>query len=200
VVGIVPEKTFSSDLSDSMRQLICGFLLLFASVLVVDARPLTFTVGASCGYDVLIESHSTYEDSAELTFVYDTHGVFSEVDVGSGATNGGLFKSFCMSLAAKTAGEAERLVIGRGADLAKPGALGPGEFKFSWPPTGTVRTEWKVNSGLLRQEMGNMRPIRDASVGNNGGMYLNAERNLLRDRGWTFDANTSLWMPPTPAP
>ena len=91
---------------------------------------------------------------------------------------------------------AERLVIGRGADLAKPGALNPGEFKFSWPPTGAAQTEWKVNSGLLRQEMGNLRPIRDASVGNSGGMYLNAERNLLQDRGWTFDANSSLWMPP----
>jgi hypothetical protein len=99
-------------------------------------------------------------------------------------------------LAAEETANAERLVIGRGADLAKPGALNPGEFKFSWPPTGAAQTEWKVNSGLLRQEMGNLRPIRDASVGNSGGMYLNAERNLLQDRGWTFDANSSLWMPP----
>jgi RHS repeat-associated protein len=102
--------------------------------------------------------------------------------------------------AAKTGAEAERLVIGRGADLVKPGALNPGEFKFSWPPTGAAQTEWKVNSGLLRQEMGNLRPIRDASVGNNGGMYLNAERNLLETRGWKLDKSTSLWMPPTPAP
>lgn len=77
------------------------------------------------------------------------------------------------SLAAETTADAERLVIGRGADLAKSGELGPGEFKFSWPPTGAAQTEWKVNSGLLRQEMGNMRPIRDASAGNTGGMYLN---------------------------
>ena len=102
------------------------------------------------------------------------------------------------TIAAKTTANAERLVIGRGSDLAKPGALNPGEFKFSWPPTGAAQTERKVNSGLLRQEMGNLRPIRDASVGNSGGMYLNAERNLLQDRGWMFDANTSLWMPPTP--
>lgn len=89
-----------------------------------------------------------------------------------------------------------RLVIGRGADLAKPGALNPGEFKLSWPPTGAAQTEWKVNSGLLREEMGNLRPIRDASPGNTGGQYLNAERNLLQDRGWTFDPKTSTWMPP----
>jgi hypothetical protein len=89
-----------------------------------------------------------------------------------------------------------RLVIGRGADLAKPGALGPGEFKLSWPPTATVRSEWGVNSGLLRQEMRNLRPIRDASPGNTGGIFTNAERNLLTDRGWTFDPKTNLWNPP----
>jgi hypothetical protein len=114
----------------------------------------------------------------------------------SGPAMGANVKFCRSSLAAKTTVNAERLVIGRGADLAKPGALNPGEFKFSWPPTGAAQTEWKVNSGLLRQEMGNLRPIRDASVGNSGGMYLNAERNLLQDRGWTFDANSSLWMPP----
>lgn len=96
------------------------------------------------------------------------------------------------------AGAAERLVIGRGADLARPGALNPGEFKLGWPPTGATQSEWKVNSGLLRQEMNNMRPIRDASVGNNLGIYLNAERSLLTDRGWKLDKSTSLWMPVSP--
>lgn len=72
------------------------------------------------------------------------------------------------------------LVIGRGGDLAQPGALGPGEYKLSWPPTSTTRSEWKINSGLLRQEMGRGLPIRDASPGDSGGWYLNAERNLLR--------------------
>ena len=32
-----------------------------------------------------------------------------------------------------------RLVIGRGEDLAKPGALGSGEYKLSWPPNLTAR-------------------------------------------------------------
>lgn len=100
---------------------------------------------------------------------------------------------------AKAANVGERLVIGRGADLAKPGALGPGEFALSWPKTGSAQSEWKMNSGLLRQEMNNMRPIRDASKGDTGGMYLNAERYLLEDRGWkeqTYDGLT-LWEPPT---
>lgn len=91
---------------------------------------------------------------------------------------------------------AERLVIGRVADLGKPGALNPGGFKFSWPPTGAARSEWKINFGLLRHEMINMRPIRDASVYNNLGLFLNAERYHLRDRGWMLDKNTNLWIPP----
>jgi len=90
----------------------------------------------------------------------------------------------------------DTLVIGRGSDLAKPGALKSGEFRLSWEPTDSVRTEWKTNSGLLRQEMGNMRPIRDASPGDTGGLFLNLERNLLMDRGWKFDAKTTFWNPP----
>jgi hypothetical protein len=37
-------------------------------------------------------------------------------------------------------------------------------------------------------------PIRDASIGDTEGQFLNAERNLLRDRGWTFDGR--YWNPP----
>jgi hypothetical protein len=123
----------------------------------------------------------------------------AEARIASGTARAiGAEARFAATTAAKSLPEAERLVIGRGADLAKPGALGPGEFKLSWPPTATVKSEWKVNSGLLRQEMGNLRPIRDASIDDVGGMYLNAERYLLKDRGWTLDAGTSLWMPPTP--
>jgi len=101
--------------------------------------------------------------------------------------------------AARGAGAAERLVIGRGADLAKPGALKAGERALSWPSKmPNAAAEWKINSGLLRQEMQRGLPIRDISPGNTGGMFLNAERNLLQNHGWTFDASTSLWMPPVP--
>jgi hypothetical protein len=100
-------------------------------------------------------------------------------------------------LAARAAGAAERLVIGRGADLAKPGAVQAGERILQWPSKlPNVAAEWKANSGFLRQEMGRGLPIRDASPGNTGGMFLNAERNLLESRGWTFDSATNFWMPP----
>ncbi len=89
------------------------------------------------------------------------------------------------------------LVIGRGADLAKSGALGPREFKLSWPTKlPDFAAEWKVNSGLLRTAMRAGKPIRDASPGDTGGVFLNAERNLLEDRGWTFSARSGYWTGP----
>jgi hypothetical protein len=64
------------------------------------------------------------------------------------------------------------------------------------PNLGNPKANWQQNSGVLRQEMNRGLPIRDASPGHMRGPFLNAERNLLRDRGWTFDAQTKLWMPP----
>mgnify|MGYP000579336266 CR=1 FL=1 len=102
-------------------------------------------------------------------------------------------------LAARAGAAAERLVIGRGADLAKPGALKAGERALSWPSKmPNAAAEWKINSGLLRQEMQRRLPIRDISPGDTGGMFLNAERNLLQNQGWTFDASSRFWMPPVP--
>jgi len=88
------------------------------------------------------------------------------------------------------------VVIGRGADLNRPFALAANEFRLSWPATATTRSEWKINSGLLRIEMRKGIPIRDASPGNVGGMYLNAERNLLQSHGWNYNSSTGYWNPP----
>jgi hypothetical protein len=90
------------------------------------------------------------------------------------------------------AAKSEVTVIGRVKDLQK---LGPGEKSLldRLPDLGSPKANWQQNSGVLRQEMNRGLPIRDASVGDTGGQFLNAERNLLRDRGWTFDG--SHWNP-----
>lgn len=93
------------------------------------------------------------------------------------------------------------LVIGRGKDLAASGALQAGEYRLQWPSKlPDFKAEWKMNAGLLRAEMQNMRPIRDASPTDFRGIFLNAERALLGDRGWKFDESTSLWNPPNGNP
>jgi hypothetical protein len=87
-------------------------------------------------------------------------------------------------------------VIGRVKDLKN---LGPDEQSLldRLPDQGDPQANWQQNSGALRQEMNRGLPIRDASPGDTGGPFLNAERNLLRDRGWNYDPKTSLWTPPT---
>ena len=66
------------------------------------------------------------------------------------------------------------------------------------PDKGNPRDNWHQNSGELRKEMNRGNPIGDKSPSDTGGQFLNAERNLLRDRGWTFDPKTNRWMPPKP--
>jgi len=59
-----------------------------------------------------------------------------------------------------------------------------------------------IITSRLGRDLKKGRPIRDASVGPGGelvrypGSFLEAERNLLSDRGWTYDQSTQLWMPP----
>jgi len=87
-------------------------------------------------------------------------------------------------------------VIGRMKNLEN---LAPGERSLLdrlTPDLGSAKANWARNSGVLRQEMRRGLPIRDASPGDTAGTFLNAERALLRERGWTFDPSTNFWMPP----
>jgi RHS repeat-associated protein len=89
----------------------------------------------------------------------------------------------------------EATVIGRVKDLQN---LKQGEKSLldRLPDQGSSKANWKQNSGVLRQEMGKGQPIRDASPGDTAGQFLNAERNLLQDRGWTINPKTNYWNPP----
>jgi hypothetical protein len=96
--------------------------------------------------------------------------------------------------AAEGAGEMTT-VIGRVKDLQE---LRPGEQSLleRLPNVGNPKTNWYQNAGVLRSEMKRGLAIRDASPNDTNGVFLNAERNLLRDRGWTFDHTTNYWIPP----
>jgi hypothetical protein len=121
--------------------------------------------------------------------------LLSPIDAVSGVKlAGGIFLGLVKTGTKKGA---ERLVIGRGADLAKRDALKPGERTLSWlSKMPDAKAEWRINSGLLRQEMRKGVPIRDASPNDVNGMFLNAERGLLNSHGWTFDRAANLWIPP----
>jgi hypothetical protein len=97
------------------------------------------------------------------------------------------------------AGGSSRLVIGRTSDLQAPEAMGAGEYNLldQLPNQGSPQANWVQNSTVLRQALRNgVTQIRDVSPGDTGGQFLNAERNLLENRGWTFDPTTNMWNAP----
>ncbi|WP_367113283.1 DUF637 domain-containing protein [Zoogloea sp.] len=96
-----------------------------------------------------------------------------------------------------TGGAERTTVIGRVKDLQ---SLAPGEISLldRLPYLNDIKANWYQNAGVLREEMRYGRPIRDASYGDVQGIFLNAERNLLKSHGWSFDAQTKYWMPPKP--
>ncbi len=93
------------------------------------------------------------------------------------------------------------VVIGKVADLNKPGALQPGERKLDLPNQGSPKANWAQNSSKLREAMNEGNPIRDAAVNKDGTLrdntgFLRAERNELRNKGWTYDKKTTTWNAP----
>jgi RHS repeat-associated protein len=124
--------------------------------------------------------------------------VHPTLGMGVGAAARGLVTLARMDKAAGAtvaAAKGETTVVGRVKDLQN---LKQGEKSLldRLPDQGSPKANWKQNSGVLRQEMGKGEPIRDASPGDTAGQFLNAERNLLTDRGWTFDSKTNNWNPP----
>jgi RHS repeat-associated protein len=100
------------------------------------------------------------------------------------------------------------LVIGRGADLGENGEnLGPNEVRLVWDDVAETKDEalrgthmtHQMNQFVLRAFMSMNMPIRDASPGNEGGMYTQFERSTLQNSGWlvtrTNDGNV-WWIPP----
>ena len=89
------------------------------------------------------------------------------------------------------------VIIGKVDDLTKSGSVREGESTLLDP-----KANWKQNSTVLREAMGLGRPIRDVSVDPQTGElikntgFLKAERNLLRNQGWSYDIDTRTWKPP----
>lgn len=67
---------------------------------------------------------------------------------------------------------------------------------------GTAKDTWKLNAGRLREAMAKGKPIFDSYVDEVGERiptkgFLNAERELLKEKGWMFSPVHRAWLPPT---
>lgn len=93
-------------------------------------------------------------------------------------------------------------MIGKMADLDRPGAVPRGERQLDLPNLNDPKLKWAQNSSRLREAMSEGKPIRDASAeplaggrpANNTG-FLRAERNLLENHGWSL--RDGYWDPPS---
>jgi hypothetical protein len=77
-----------------------------------------------------------------------------------------------------------------------------GDKMLTVPWKGSPKLTWAENSSRLRSEMSSGKPIYETYVTGDGSLiptrgFLNAERNLLRDHGWTYHPETRSWWPPT---
>ena len=111
---------------------------------------------------------------------------------GMGGAGGGLGGSSMGGL-----GGVRNLTIGRMTDLNNLGSNAR-TLLPRLPYRGNPKNNWKQNSSCLRQEMNENMPIFDASPNDFSGLFLNAERNLLKNRGWEYNPNTNFWNPPIP--
>jgi hypothetical protein len=76
-----------------------------------------------------------------------------------------------------------------------------GDYFLHLPNQGTAKRNWAQNSSRLREAMRSGKPIFDSYIDEAGNLiptrgFLNAERWLLKNRGWTFNPTTGAWHPP----
>ena len=83
----------------------------------------------------------------------------------------------------------------------RPTGWRDGDYMLHLPNQGTPKANWAQNSSRLRSEMRSGRPIYDSYVDSKGSLipttgFLNAERNLLINRGWAYDPGAQGWFAP----
>jgi hypothetical protein len=76
-----------------------------------------------------------------------------------------------------------------------------GDKMLTVPWKGNAKLTWAENSSRLRSEMSLGQPIHETYVTGDGSLiptkgFLNAERNLLQEHGWTYHPDTRSWWPP----
>jgi len=91
------------------------------------------------------------------------------------------------------------LIIGKLKDVSKPVGWETGDHTLHLPNLGSVKQNWKQNSGRLREAINDGKSIRDTSIDLETGAlrdntgFLRAERNLLKNKGKTYNPISKHW-------
>jgi len=115
-----------------------------------------------------------------------------------------------VGVTSSTAGTAQSGVTG-GLNLYKFGSStstassgwSDGSYFLNLPDQGNAQNNWQQNSSALRAVMSEGNPIYDSYINPSTGQqiptsgFLNAERNLLENQGWTYNPTTGAYNPPT---
>jgi RHS repeat-associated protein len=163
--------------------------------------------GGCCGYAAakvgppppqLPRLHITWHDVREFINHHGVDVIMAVIPIGLERDGGNMIAR----LAGRELEPQGTLVIGKMAALER--GVAADEYTLLPQMTenlGSPRANWARNDGLLRRAMGRGDPIRDASVDVHGRLldetgFLRAERNVLRNHGWTYDPASHYWQPP----
>ena len=155
-------------------------------------------LGANLPYAPTIDPDENTRGAGKL-FYYGTNGGL--------AVQGGVsaFRSvFAGSLGSAVGAGGLNLFKIRSSQAEATSGWRAGDYFLRLADKGSPKLNWAQNSGALRQEMRALRPIFDSFktasgqlIPSRSGSFLNAERHLLMDRGWIYNAKRGAWVPPT---
>ena len=171
-------------------------------------------VRMASGYDPAFDPHAEHGPTQYTFWQRVGFGVTGTLGF-AGAVSGGLgiFKAASAAAgpifgAGKTKATKEVLEEGglnlfkwKDATSTRSSGWREGDRFLYLPNQGSVRANWAQNARRLREAIRRGKPIFDSYVDDAGNLipskgFLNAERNLLKSRGWEFNPSTGAWHPP----
>lgn len=153
-------------------------------------------------------AHNPGEAASAIANTCDNHSAgFCAAYIGTqlAGAKGGTSVLRAGARVAKGASEAERggLNLFKWRDPTSTTAAGwrEGDRMLTVPWKGSPKATWRENASRLRHEMRSGEPIYETYVDRAGNLiptkgFLNAERNLLTNRGWQYTSRMRAWTPP----
>jgi hypothetical protein len=185
----------------------CGLLTgtLVALAMIVAYLSLMSADSAAASHEIanITERASRFNDSPTATTTAPAKTLVTTSGIERQRASG--LRPSTTAISPNSAAKAERggLNLFKWKDATSTTASGwrEGDRMLTVPLKGSPKATWAENSSRLRKEMRSGEPIFESYVDSAGNQiptkgFLNAERNLLSNRGWQHDPRTRAWTPP----